>query len=35
MMNGKKFVVVMVFVLLIIGACSLVAANFINSLGQL
>ena len=34
MMNGKKFVVIMVFVLLIIGACSLVVAQLINSLGR-
>lgn len=32
MMNGKIFVIIMVIVLLIIGACSLVVAQLINSL---
>lgn len=34
MMNGKTFVIIMVVVLLVIGACSLVAAQFLNSQGS-
>lgn len=32
MMNGKKFVIIMVLILLIIGACSLVLAQVLNSI---
>lgn len=34
MMNGKKFVIIMVLVLLVICACSLVVAQLLNSLGR-